>query len=52
VGSFLRIPAGVIHGFQNRTPQRAGVLNVFIPGGFEADMPGIVAGFAAHPDGA
>ena len=51
-GSFLRIPAGVVHGFENRTPERAGVLNVFIPGGFEEKMPGIVAWFAEHPDGA
>lgn len=50
-GSFLRIPAGVAHGFENRTPERAGVLNVFIPGGFEPRMPQIVAWFAAHPDG-
>ncbi|HEU4557602.1 MAG TPA: cupin domain-containing protein [Longimicrobium sp.] len=50
-GSFLRIPAGVTHGFENRTPERAGVLNVFIPGGFEQNMPAIVAWFADHPDG-
>jgi mannose-6-phosphate isomerase-like protein (cupin superfamily) len=37
-GTFLRIPAGVPHDFQNRGDARAGVLNVFIPGGFEADM--------------
>jgi len=35
-GSFLRIPAGVTHDFENRTDQRAGAFNVFIPGGFEA----------------
>jgi uncharacterized cupin superfamily protein len=34
-GTFLRIPAGVTHDFQNRSAARAGVLNVFIPGGFE-----------------
>lgn len=51
-GSFLRVPAGVVHGFENRTPARAGVLNVFIPGGFEERMPEIVAWFRAHPDGA
>ncbi len=50
-GSFLRIPAGVVHGFENRTAERAGVLNVFMPGGFEARMPDVVAWFAAHPDG-
>lgn len=50
-GSFLRIPAGMIHGFENRTAERAGVLNVFIPGGFEERMPEVVAWFAAHPEG-
>lgn len=47
-GTFLRIPAGVTHDFENRTTQRAGVLNVFIPGGFEAEMPAIVEWFRAH----
>jgi mannose-6-phosphate isomerase-like protein (cupin superfamily) len=41
-GSFLRIPAGVTHDFENRSAERAGVLNVFIPGGFEVMMPAIV----------
>jgi hypothetical protein len=30
---------------QNRSAARAGALNVFIPGGFEPMMPGIVAYF-------
>ena len=34
-GSFLRIPAGVTHDFENRGAARAGVLNVFLRGGFE-----------------
>jgi mannose-6-phosphate isomerase-like protein (cupin superfamily) len=42
-GSFLRIPAGTTHDFENRSGTRAGVLNVFIPGGFEALMPRIMA---------
>jgi quercetin dioxygenase-like cupin family protein len=41
-GSFLRIPAGTTHDFENRGDARAGVLNVFIPGGFEPMMPRIV----------
>jgi len=49
-GTFLRIPAGVTHDFQNRTTSRAGALNVFIPGGFEANMPSIVEWFRTHPD--
>jgi mannose-6-phosphate isomerase-like protein (cupin superfamily) len=45
-GSFLRIPAGTTHDFANRGTVRAGVLNVFIPGGFETMMPRIVASLA------
>ena len=41
-GSFLRVPAGVMHDFENSTACRAAVFNVFIPGGFEARMPAIV----------
>jgi mannose-6-phosphate isomerase-like protein (cupin superfamily) len=43
-GTFLRVPAGVAHDFQNRGGVRAGVLNVFIPGGFESRYAGWVAG--------
>ncbi len=48
-GSFLRIPAGVTHDFRNRTSERAGLLNVFIPGGFERNMPEIVDWFSRNP---
>ena len=48
-GTFLRIPAGVTHDFENRTTRPAGVLNVFIPGGFESNMPSIVEWFRDHP---
>jgi mannose-6-phosphate isomerase-like protein (cupin superfamily) len=48
-GTFLRIPAGVTHDFENRTTARAGALNVYIPGGFEADMPAIVEWFRSQP---
>jgi hypothetical protein len=44
-GSFLRIPAGTMHTFANRGSERAGALNLFIPGGFESMMPSIVAYF-------
>jgi mannose-6-phosphate isomerase-like protein (cupin superfamily) len=44
-GSFVRIPAGVTHDFENRSDQRMGLLNFFIPGGFEQNMPAIVAWF-------
>jgi mannose-6-phosphate isomerase-like protein (cupin superfamily) len=51
VGTFLRVPAGVLHDFYNRSATRAGVLNVFIPGGFEANMAGIVEWFRTRPEG-
>lgn len=44
-GSFLRIPAKTIHDFANRTNEKCGVLNFFIPGGFERNMPPIVKWF-------
>lgn len=47
-GTFLRIPARVIHDFENRTSHPAGALNVFIPGGFESNMPAIVEWFRAR----
>ena len=49
-GSFLRIPARVTHDFENRSGSRAGALNVFMPGGFEAMMPAIVDWFATQKD--
>ncbi len=44
-GTFLRIPSRTIHDFANRTASRTGVLNFFIPGGFERNMPSIVKWF-------
>lgn len=35
-GTFLLIPAGITHDFENRTDGPATAFNVFIPGGFEA----------------
>jgi mannose-6-phosphate isomerase-like protein (cupin superfamily) len=49
-GSFLRIPAGVTHAFENRSRSRAGALNVKVPGGFEATMPAKVDWFAERND--
>ncbi len=45
-GAFIRIPAGIIHDFRNTTEHRACLLNFFIPGGFERNMPMIVDWFA------
>lgn len=44
-GTFIRIPANTLHDFENRTDQRMGLLNFYIPGGFERDMPSIVDWF-------
>lgn len=45
-GSTIVIPAGIAHDFANRTNERAGLLNIFVPGGFEQNMPAIVAWYA------
>ncbi|MGH7451273.1 MAG: cupin domain-containing protein [bacterium] len=45
-GTFVRIPAGVVHDFENRTDHAATLFNVFLPGGFEPMMPAIVSWFA------
>lgn len=47
-GSFVLVPGGTTHDFQNRGDQRAGVLN-FSNGPFETEMPGIAAWFREHP---
>jgi mannose-6-phosphate isomerase-like protein (cupin superfamily) len=50
-GSFVLVPGGVTHDFENRGDQRAGALNVSAPGDFEAQMPAIAGWFAEHPPG-
>ncbi len=50
-GSFVLVPGGATHDFENRGEVRAGALNFSIPGGFEPDMPSIVQWFADHPPG-
>jgi mannose-6-phosphate isomerase-like protein (cupin superfamily) len=47
-GTFVMIPAGVVHDFENRTDHPAGLLNFFTPGGFERNMPAIVRWFAEN----
>jgi len=44
-GTFIRIPANTMHDFKNDTDAKTGVLNFFIPGGFERNMPSIVKWF-------
>ena len=50
-GSFVLVPGGVTHDFENRGDTRAGVLNLSIPGEFEQHMPGISQWFIEHPPG-
>jgi len=50
-GSFVLVPGGSTHDFQNRGEVRAGVLNLSIPGNFEGAMPDIAKWFAEHPPG-
>jgi quercetin dioxygenase-like cupin family protein len=50
-GSFVLVPGGVTHDFENRGDTRAGVLNVSIPGAFEPHMPAIAEWFMKNPPG-
>ena len=47
-GSFILVPGNVTHTFENRTGERAGFLNVSVPGSFEEVMPGIARWFIAR----
>jgi mannose-6-phosphate isomerase-like protein (cupin superfamily) len=47
-GTFVRVPAGVTHDFENRTSQPTALFNVYLPGGFEPMMPEIVKWFAGE----
>ena len=49
VGDFLRIPAKTLHDFTNNTDEKCALLNFFIPGGFERNMPAIVKWFEENP---
>ncbi|TAJ17945.1 MAG: cupin domain-containing protein [Planctomycetota bacterium] len=50
-GSFVLVPGGTTHDFQNRGDVRAGVLNVSVPGPFEPAMQGIAEWFRENPPG-
>lgn len=50
-GSFVLVPGGVTHDFQNRGDVRAGMLNIGAPGGFEEQMPAIAEWFIDNPPG-
>lgn len=44
-GSFVLVPGGVTHDFENRSDAVAGMLNVSTPGAFEPEMPAIAEWF-------
>ena len=48
-GSFVMVPGGMTHDFENRGDERAGMLNVSVPGDFEEQMPGIAQWFRERP---
>ena len=50
-GSFVLVPGGSTHDFENRGSTRAGALNFSVPGNFEQEMPAIAQWFAEHPPG-
>jgi mannose-6-phosphate isomerase-like protein (cupin superfamily) len=47
-GSLVIAPGGTPHDFENRTAERAGALNVSVPGDFEPNMEGIAEWFRAR----
>ncbi len=47
-GSFVLIPGGMIHDFENQSDARAGILNFSAPGGFEPNVPAIMQWFAEN----
>jgi mannose-6-phosphate isomerase-like protein (cupin superfamily) len=49
-GSFILIKKKTPHNFANRTNIRLGLLNFFIPGGFERHMPDVVKWFDENPN--
>lgn len=48
-GSFVLVPSGIEHDFENRSDSLAGMLNLSVPGGFEDHMPSIVEWFEVNP---
>ena len=50
-GSFVLVPGGVTHDFENRGDVRAGMLNLSAPGDFEPQMPAISDWFIENPPG-
>jgi uncharacterized glyoxalase superfamily protein PhnB/quercetin dioxygenase-like cupin family protein len=49
-GSIVVVPGNVLHDFENRSDQRAGMLNVSAPGNFEQRLPDIAQWFRDRSD--
>ena len=52
VGTFVLVPGGTTHDFENRSDAPATVFSIATPGNFERSMPAIVDWFRDHPPGA
>lgn len=50
-GSYVYIPGGIEHGFENRSDNVVGFMSINTPGGFENSIPGIVSYFKENPLG-
>lgn len=50
-GSFVLVPGGTTHDFENRGSVRTGALNFSAPGNFEPAMPEIAEWFVKNPPG-
>jgi quercetin dioxygenase-like cupin family protein len=49
--SYVLIPGGTLHDFENRGETRAGFISINVPGGFEGKMPYIVQVLTENPVG-
>ena len=47
-GSYIYIPGGIEHSFENRSDKTAGFMSINTPGGFEEFVPHIVNYFDEH----
>ncbi len=50
-GSYIYIPGGHEHSFENRSCETVGFMSINTPGGFEKTTPNIVEYFDEHPLG-
>jgi len=50
-GSYIFIPGGQEHGFENRSDSTVGFISINTPGGFEKTIPHIVSYFESNPLG-